>query len=541
MLGLVSPLAACGGDDGARTSGFSGTATSATATAGTRGTAGGATSNASVGGTATSTTTTAGSTNTGTAGSTTGTGSSTGGTSTGGGMDMVTFDWVREIWSTSRYDIPLGAVVSDGAVYVAGIRSKDLDILGFQIDNGKQQFRITKHDLDTGDKLAQQTADCTGFFNIADVTHARDIAADDAGNLYVAGHARCQEMKIGFQGKDWTVNTELKGDAFVISMLPTLEPRWIETQQSDDEDKAESIAVFGSSVVVAGHFSGSVLDIKGILALGNKGNFDVYVAEYTTDGQPTGRAVGIGGGEDDGQPAVTVGPSGDIYVTGYMRSNPTVVYDPNGSVLATIAPAGGMGDAFVVKLSPTFDVVWATSIGGPADDKGRGIVADGQRVYVAGFTEGGIDLPGCCNLAPQGGKDAYLVVLSDTDGTPMAGALVGGAGTDQFYDLARVPDTGRVFAAGSFSETVEAGAFSLVSSGGRDAFTVAFDEGAGVVFAGSAQGPDKDEAKVVAGSGSYVLVGGSFESKPWTVAGIDLPGMGDLSDAFLLRMTTSAP
>ena len=516
-----------GGSGQGQTGGSVGTATGG-ATAGTGVGTTGAGSTGSAGGTGTST---GSQTDTGTAG-----GTASGGT-TGGEIvpDELSVDWLREIWATSRNDVPWGAVIDDGAVYVAGIRTEGIDLFVTNVDDAKQQLRLTKHDLATGDIIASQSAKCSSsFFNVLEITHARGIAVDDAGNLYVAGHSRCDEMKISYQGKDWTTQTDIKADGVLIGFKPTLEPLWIETQQSDDEDKTESVAVFGSSVYIAGHYSGSKLKLKGTTYLNNRGGFDVYIAQYTTGGAPTGKVIGVGGSEDDGQPAIAVDDVGNVYVTGYMRSTPGAVYDKSGT-LAELQPVGANAEAFVLKLSPDLDLLWASVLGGPGDDKGKSLAVQGGDVYAVGFFEDAMTLPGCCDLVGKGGKDGFLAILN-ADGTARAGVGMGGMGTDRLHSARVLPATGRVVVAGSFTGDMDIGPYSLTGTG-KEAFWASFDRDGNAYFAGNAQGAKEDEATALAAFDDILTVAGHFASNPISVENLSAGKSGDKSEAFLLRMT----
>ena len=78
---------------------------------------------------------------------------------------------------------------------------------------------------------------------------------------------------------------------------------------------------------------------------------------------------------------VAADPAGNSYLTGYAT-------DRNLPVVGALQPEpGGGGDAFIVKLGPTGEVVYSTYLGGSGLDEGFGIAADPSgAVHVAGIT-----------------------------------------------------------------------------------------------------------------------------------------------------------
>ncbi len=137
----------------------------------------------------------------------------------------------------------------------------------------------------------------------------------------------------------------------------------------------------------------------------------------------------LGGSELDGGMAVAV-RNGEAYVTGYTDS-------------LNFPAAGGPNqpgrDAFVAKLNSTGSaLLYATYLGGSADDAGMGIAVDSSGdAYVTGFTDS-TDFPTAPAtplLANQGGRDAFVARL-DGAGTLVYSTYLGGGADDAGLGIA---------------------------------------------------------------------------------------------------------
>jgi subtilisin-like proprotein convertase family protein len=203
-----------------------------------------------------------------------------------------------------------------------------------------------------------------------------------------------------------------------------------------------------------------------VYVTGYDGNSDA-VAKYTTDGillwsRTFSGAIGYGVGW-----GVAVDPSGNAYISGTFSGTITI-----GSQTLTSA---GMQDAYVAKLDPSGNALWARSFGSPTgDDFGYGVAADSSGAYLAGGFSGIAYFNNDTThpvLTSAGGSDAFVLKL-DTTGSLVYATRAGGNGTDSEYAASvAVNGAGEAFVTGWFSGTASFGSsLSLTSLGSRDAF-----------------------------------------------------------------------
>src|SRR5690606_7594983 len=111
--------------------------------------------------------------------------------------------------------------------------------------------------------------------------------------------------------------------------------------------------------------------------------------------------------------------NGGIYTTG--RFEETVDFDPNGGT-ANLTSAGFI-DVFVQHLNASGNFQWASSVGGPDEDRGLGIAVDNEgKVLCTGYFNTTADFDpgsGVFNLTSQGEMDVFIMKLENAPlGTP---------------------------------------------------------------------------------------------------------------------------
>lgn len=210
------------------------------------------------------------------------------------------------------------------------------------------------------------------------------IAADAAGNLYVAGYS--------LGDFDGLVNANSSGatrDFFLMKHDFDGNKAWtiLEGTTADDEALDVSVNATGESVIV-GYTAGDLGSFTNI------GSTDAFVAKYTTSGAQDWLQV-LGTSDADSAISVHAYDSGEALVAGSTRGN----------LLATNA---GMDDVFVIKFDASGNPAWTEQYGSADRDYAFGALADGNRIYVTGYTGG--DLDG--NIS-NGQDDIFLTKLID--------------------------------------------------------------------------------------------------------------------------------
>jgi hypothetical protein len=158
----------------------------------------------------------------------------------------------------------------------------------------------------------------------------------------------------------------------------------------------------------------------------------------------------LGGGQADAGNAIDVDAQGNIYVTGYTRSEN---FQITPSAYQNIR--WGNQDTFVVKLNPDSPqpLIYSTYLGGEVSDEGRAIlVGPNGAIYVAANTfSKDFPLAGFPFRFSQGGGDIVIFRMDLTKSgvdSLVYGTYLGGSGLDEVRRLA-LDSRGRLLVAGT--------------------------------------------------------------------------------------------
>jgi len=219
--------------------------------------------------------------------------------------------------------------------------------------------------------------------------HARAVAVDGAGNVYVAGFTSGAMAGAATAGGD---------DILVVKLGSDGQQIWTRQLGTTERDIALGLAVDAQGqAYVTGSTTG---DLQGANA-GNDGTCqgatncpDLFVLKLGSNGAPLWtRQLGTTG--DDTSNGIALDGSG-IYITGKTAG----ALDGHSSA--------GWNDVFLIKYSFDGDMLWSQQFGGFSFDEGRAVATDGQNaVWVTGymaFTTGNDDVFLSKRSADTGGE-----------------------------------------------------------------------------------------------------------------------------------------
>jgi len=298
----------------------------------------------------------------------------------------------------------------------------------------------------------------------ANVQSADGVATDAQGNVFVGG---------SFQGTIDLGAGELTStgltDAYVAKLSSAGTIAWSKRYGSSGHHQyAQHVAADPQgNVLVTGHFRGTI-DFGGG-ALSDISNFfeDIFIAKLDGAGNHVW-SKRYGDINNEESQSIATDAQGNIYVAGGFQK--TVNFGGG----ALVAEDGGF-NAFVVKLSPAGDQVWAKSYGDTvAEQRALGITADKDgNVYVVGSFQGSIDLGGGALTAEAGKQQAYVAKLSPTGAYLWAKAY----GTDAAAAIdVQVDANGNVYALGNFKGIITLGGSEFSAGNAENVFLVKLDK-----------------------------------------------------------------
>jgi uncharacterized repeat protein (TIGR01451 family) len=217
------------------------------------------------------------------------------------------------------------------------------------------------------------------------------IAVDSAGSAYVTGYTYAPDFPVTPGAYD----TSRAGlDAFVTKFAPNGTSLVYSTfigGPAREQGQGIAVDASGNAYVTGSTESDDnpfTKEYDGFPvtpgAFQTTGSYDAFVSKLNPQGSGLAYSTYLGGAADvDRGWGIKVDAAGNAYVVGDTKSS-------NFPTVNAIQPAygGGLGDAFVSKLSPTgSSLVYSTFLGGNLTDEGRGIALDSSaNAYVTGTT-----------------------------------------------------------------------------------------------------------------------------------------------------------
>ncbi|HVV95794.1 MAG TPA: SBBP repeat-containing protein [Rhodanobacteraceae bacterium] len=276
------------------------------------------------------------------------------------------------------------------------------------------------------------------------------------------------------------------------------------------------------------------------------GSTDAFVSKIDADGGTLIWSTYIGGSGIDAASGIARDAAGNVYVAGYTASAdfPTT---PNAFQTAF----HGGRDAFVAKLDPKGQLIYATYLGGSDIDVADAIAVDGAgRAYVAGYTCSA-DFPVVNAFQPSlhglpngcfAAQDAFVARLSADGATLDYSTYYGGSGADEATGIA-VDSLLRAYVTGhtrSFDLPVAGGLVSAYQ-GGSDAFVATFASDGALAYATWIGGSADDAgAGIALDATGAAYVAGSTRSDDFPLADPLQSQRGGGEDGFVLKLTVSA-
>lgn len=439
------------------------------------------------------------------------------------------------------------AVDGAGSAYVTGKTcSSDFPTTAGAFDtnsNGSYDAFVAKLNP-AGSGLAYST-----FLGGGGGDYGRGIAVDGMGSAYVTGDTTSSDLPVTLGAFDASYNGGNYGDAFVVKLNPAGSGLTYATfLGGDHEDSGRAVIVdaVGSAYAIGTTNSSNFPATQGAFNTSLHGDVDTFVVKLDPIGSGLIYATFLGGSGGDYGRGIAVDEADNAYVTGGTRSPdfPTTssAFDTsfNGSSVYL--------DAFVVKLNPAGSgLVYATFLGGTADDAAEAIVLDGAgSAYVAGYANSS-NFPATSDAfdTVSNSYDAFVVKLDPMGSELIYATFLGGSGGDYGEALA-VDGAGRAYVTGytwSSDFPTTPGTFDAGWNGHDDVFMAKMNRaGSGLAYSTFLGGGSYDEGYAIAidRAGSAYVTGLTYSSDFLTTSGaFDTSFNGGDNDAFVVKLATT--
>ncbi len=331
--------------------------------------------------------------------------------------------------------------------------------------NGNEDIFIQKLDSDGNLIWAKQIG---GSNNDSGVS----VATDPNDNIYVTGwFSTTVDFDPGPNNFDMT--SLGSWDIFILKLDSDGNFVWVKQLGSTTLDYAAGLVLDSAdNIYLTGMFKKTIDFDPGFNGFNmTPDSWDVFVLKLDVDGNFQW-AQKFGGASYDKARGIAIDPNDNIYIGGQFKQ--TVDFDNSNAVheLTSI----GLYDAFVLKLDPDGNYIWAKQFGGTQDEDVIGLISDAdENVYVTGYFKDTVDFDpgtGVFNINSGGGEDTFLVKLNNNGDLSWANSL-NGTSDNRGFSLA-LGQNNQVYVAGFFKETIviswASGFASFTSNGESDAY-----------------------------------------------------------------------
>jgi hypothetical protein len=350
----------------------------------------------------------------------------------------------------------------NGNVYVAGsFKSATITFGTFTLANtavGSNDLFLVKYDTDKNVLWAISNGGSG-----SDVATAIDV--DESGNVYLGGYFSSPTINFG----GGIIITRTGGsDAFFVKYNSTGMAVWAKKGGGSSNEEVEDITVdLNGNLFGTGYFE-SASCIFGTITLTNHGHYDGFLVKYDISGNEIS-ANGYGGSMWDDCKGIISDNSGNVYLTGYYRSDITF-----GDT--TLFNSTGDAHLFVVKYDNSGEYLWAKNSAGTWEIGNEIALDQSGDIYITGFFQGTTMSSGnllLSNNGPSGTSD-FFILKYNQDGNPQW--LTGGGNSE--YEEGRAVDidhNGDVVAGVYFnSSTITIGSSTIVNNGAGDILLIKY-------------------------------------------------------------------
>jgi hypothetical protein len=368
-----------------------------------------------------------------------------------------------------------------------------------------------------------------------------DVVVDDSGFIYLTGETTSSGLPttVGVLQESYAGGT----DAFVAKFDPDGLRIWATYLGGSSLDRANAIAVDSAGQTYVTGVTGSS-DFPGVVDQQEPGDYDIFIAKLSHDGDLLLYSSMVGGGLADEALAMAVDRLGYAYICGATGSSDFPV-----DIDALQNSSGGSSDVFVIKLHPQNNtIVYGTYFGGSDMDVGLGIdINDAGEAFVAGWTAS-TDLPviNAYQSDAPGNRNGFVLKLSSDGREAHFATYLGGAETDEATALAVAPDDAAVVVGYTWSDDFPTqGTHSGSHNGASDAFLLKLaPDGLVLDFSyllGGTAGDRADDC-VITANDDICVVGGTGSIDLETVNAVqELHGGGEDLFAMVVPLSGDPP
>lgn len=375
----------------------------------------------------------------------------------------------------------------------------------------------------------------------------RSTCVDPFGNVIVAGWFKSPLINFG---SNTLTNTDASGntnDIFLVKYSSGGNVIWAKSAGGTSFDEANGVCTdVSGNIFITGNFYSPVLT-AGTQSITNTdpsptGNTrDIFTIKFSPLGDVLWAKGSGGTGHDNGFGCAT-DFNNNLLITGSF-SSASAVFD---TISLANSTSTNFDDIFLVKYSPTGDVLWASGTGGSLFDYGRAVSTDqtGNIVITGDFSSGTVPFgpTTISNFSGNANECDLFVAKYDPSGNVLW-AKGGGAGGYDYGKGIATDQNENVVVTGyyqSYRLSFDNDTIFNSNSSYNDIFVAKFSPAGNLIWLKSAGGSDGNDNSYAVTSDLYsnIIIAGSFGSSACAFGNINMNLVGG-QDLFVTKYNSS--
>jgi len=374
-----------------------------------------------------------------------------------------------------------------------------------------------------------------------------DVTVDSSGNVYIVGYTQTVTPTDGTEPPPVITLQPEEGksfEAFITKLDPSGAILFKTYFGGTGVDEAHSVALDAvGNIYVTGYTTSTDFPTVNPFQANMAGVQDAYVLKMNSSGDVIQFASYLGGSRSDRGYGIDVDGFGNAFIVGDTTSNTNFPVTSNAFQSRF---GGGLGDAFITKITPANTVGFSTYFGGIGWDRSYDVELDSEgNIVLVGFTTSGF--PTTSNALYRtfrgGSYDGFVAKMNNAGTSLVFSTYFGGNGDDEVVRLALDQNNNIHFTGYTTSQDFPLkNPAQIFQAGAFDAFVVKLhSDGQDADFSTYIGGEDTEGGVSIAvDNAGFVYVAGFTNSIQFYAINAIGGFLRGLRDGFLLKIAPDA-
>ncbi|MFW6225123.1 MAG: SprB repeat-containing protein, partial [Bacteroidota bacterium] len=245
---------------------------------------------------------------------------------------------------------------------------------------------------------------------------------------------------------------------------------WTKNIISNTNARVQNIRLYDDGYYFNGFFKDSLyLDVQNLNSINSSNDIFLYKTGFDGSGKWVRRTYGS---KNDAAGSITNDDAGNLYYTGYYKSDDFTVDSTSTLISKDTSNNRGYYDILIHKFNRQGNLLWKKDYGGKGEDWAQKIIEQNKLLYVTGYYSDTIELGEEIYTTNNVNDYGILLIMFDTDGNIIASEGINGSDSQQDGGTnIRIDEENNVYTGGYFKSkniTIGENTFINPTPGNKD-------------------------------------------------------------------------